>query len=111
MLRLGKLVGPQSWKLWLCALLLAFAGVASFASSPVGRIIGVEPALVGLVASALALVVFSLAAWSIACPSCGLRLAWYAVSKKPLGQWLSWLLDAESCPRCHHAGKAAQRVA
>jgi hypothetical protein len=99
---LGKLVAAQSWKLWLCAAVLLLTGIAYLWNRTIGQVVGVSPAVVSLLATLVALITFGFAALSVVCPSCGLHLVWFAVSQKPVGRWLSWLLGVESCPRCHY---------
>ena len=100
--QLRKLVAAQSWKLWLCAVMLLFAGGTYWWNQAIGQAFGMSPALRGLFSSLVVLVTFGFAALSVVCPSCGLHLAWFAVAQKPVGRWLSWLLQVESCPRCHY---------
>lgn len=38
---------------------------------------------------------------AIRCPNCGARWVWLGVSGKSSGQWLNWLLNQSSCPKCH----------
>ena len=108
----GRLVAAQSWKLRLSFVLLAIGGVCNFAAQPIARVIGVDPGLLLVFGVLLSIVALTFAAMSVRCPSCGLRLFWFAVSKKSVGAWLSWLLQLESCPRCHYpAGTERDGVA
>ena len=105
----ATLVSHQRWKLWLCGGGVALVTLGFAANTIIGRQIGIEPALVSLAASALGLVVLVAASLLIRCPSCGLSLVWYGVSKQSANAWLSWLLGAEVCPRCgfqHRSGDA-----
>ena len=54
----------------------------------------------------LAGIVFGVASFvyscsAIRCPSCGARWVWLGISGKSTGQWLNWLLNQSSCPKCH----------
>jgi hypothetical protein len=47
---------------------------------------------------------FIYACSAIRCPSCGARWIWLGVSRNSSGQWLHWLLNQSSCPKCQNVG-------
>ena len=99
------LVAPQRWKLSLCvAAVAAVAAVGACYIVPdaLATLFGTSPALLKLAASLAGLVVLIGACLAVRCASCGLSLVWHAVSKKSPNDWLAWLLDVRTCPRCGH---------
>ena len=103
-----SLIEPQRWKLWLFGFLLAVSGIGFFAPNPVASVVGSSPVMVSLAAVGIGCIVLVGAALSVRCPSCGLSLAWYALSKQAHNAWLSWLLDTKVCPRCGFSHSAGQ---
>ena len=94
------LVQSQRWKLWLAALGGVVVAIAYIAPEEVTGIVDAEPATLRLFAIVAGLVTM-VALWaSVRCPSCGLKLVWHAMSTESARAWLSWLLDAKSCPKC-----------
>ena len=55
--------------------------------------------------SMVLLILFGSAFLFIRCPNCALRLVPYAMSKKSIGDWLSWLLSVNQCPKCGFSKK------
>ena len=97
---LPPLVQSQQWKLWLAAVAVGVVAIAYVAPERVSEIVSLRPVTLELVATAVGLVTM-LAVWaSVRCPSCGLQLVRHAMSTKSANAWLSWLLDAKSCPKC-----------
>ena len=47
---------------------------------------------------------FLYAILGIKCPSCGLKLAWYAYSERPAMQGPRWLAQVDKCPQCGWSG-------
>ncbi|HMZ56663.1 MAG TPA: hypothetical protein PLT48_17565 [Nitrospira sp.] len=102
------LIAPQRRKLWLCAVILIVSGAGVFAPEQISRVVGAASVVVTLGGIAAGLLALAIASLSIRCPSCGLGLAWYALSKQPHHAWLSWLLTVEVCPRCRFSHSSAQ---
>lgn len=98
--KLIPLVVPQRWKLWIWGAMLALSGLGALAPDRLAPVLGVVPALMALMADALAVIALAGAAVSIRCPRCGLSLVWHGLTKKSAGAWLSWLLDVDTCPQC-----------
>jgi len=95
-----RLVHSQRWKLWLAG--VAVGGVATSYFLPEGAsgALSPRPVILEVVATVIGLGAM-FAAWaSVRCPNCGLKLVWHAMSTKSANDWLRWLLDAESCPKC-----------
>lgn len=93
------LINSQRWKLWaggagaVVVLLVLFAAEWLSGLSLQPRYVAAALALVGTGA-------LSVAALFVRCPSCGLNLVAWAISKKSAGTWLSWLVSTETCPCC-----------
>jgi hypothetical protein len=94
------LAAPQRWKLWLWAVALCMSGACLFAPEQLSRVFGASEAHFTLYGIALGFVALLGISLSVRCPSCGLSLAWYSLSKQSHSAWFSWLLDVETCPRC-----------
>jgi endogenous inhibitor of DNA gyrase (YacG/DUF329 family) len=60
-----------------------------------------------LIGTGLGLATLVAACIAVRCPSCGMSLVWHAVSKKPFGAWLEWLLTETTCPKCGFTVTAA----
>jgi hypothetical protein len=56
--------------------------------------------LLGNVAALIMLFALLALGYAVSCPSCGLRLAFHAMSTQGAGDWVHQLVYAESCPRC-----------
>ncbi len=97
---LPPLVRSQRWKLWLAAVAVGVVAVAYIMPEQVSGIVNVRPVTLELLATAVGLVTIFSAWASVRCPSCGLNLVRHAMSTKSANTWLSWLLDAKSCPKC-----------
>ncbi len=102
------LVTPQRWKLWLCAVMLVVCGASFYAPEQISHAVGFASVFVTLGGIAMGLLTLAVASLSVRCPSCGLKLAWYALSKQAHHAWLSWLLTVEVCPRCHFSHSSGQ---
>jgi hypothetical protein len=102
------LVAPQRWKLWLWAIVLVLSGIGFFATDWLSHALGIHAGLVTVGAIGIGAFVLVGASLSIRCPSCGLSLAWYGLSKQAHHAWLSWLLNAEACPRCGFSHLSSQ---
>jgi len=97
---LRPLLRSQGWKLWLGAAAVAVVATAYVLPERVAEIVRMQPVTLELVATAVG-VATMFAVWAyVRCPSCGLRLIGHAISTKSANTWLSWLLDAKSCPEC-----------
>lgn len=98
-----SLIAPQRSRLWLWATVLAVSGACAFAPEQLSRTVGIDVVYVMLSGIALGVVALLGASVSVRCPRCSLSLAWYALSKQNHSEWLSWLLDVRTCPRCSFA--------
>lgn len=103
---LQPLIAHQKWKLWIWGVLLAVAGLGFLMPDRLGAALAIDPSLIDLGAVFISFVALVGASLSIRCPQCGLSLAWYGLSHKDLGGWLSWLLSVGVCPRCGFQSKA-----
>lgn len=99
---LVPLVNSQRWKLWLSALALAAVGACYVRPAALATFFGTTSAILKLAASLAGLAVLLGACLMIRCRACGLSLVWHGVSTKPANDWLKWLLDVRTCPRCGH---------
>lgn len=50
---------------------------------------------------------FVLSVGFVACPRCGAKLLWRALSDRDASQWLPWLLSLERCPVCDYRPESA----
>lgn len=98
------IVSGQIWKIWVSGGLLLAATPFFFLQGPVGRLLGISELSVELIALFLTISGLIWSVLSVRCPSCGLRLVAYAITKQPVGQWLQWLVTTERCPRCKTGG-------
>lgn len=84
----------------------ALFGVGAMASSSILFIVSAagyrvfQGVSIDVIATALFIGPFAILSVSLRCPSCRLRLFWYAVSKHTANHWLKWLLSTTKCPRC-----------
>lgn len=94
----------QRWKLMMFYALMAPWGVVFGAMI----LFGVESVGIGLMLSTLALAVIGLSVLmlSIRCPDCRGNVGWFALSKRPIGQWLNVLRFSRQCPMCKRARAA-----
>ena len=100
----------HSGKLRVALGVLIVAGVA-FTAGLISSDERVE--LVGNVAALVALLVVLLVGYTVSCPSCGLRLAFHAMTTQGAGNWVHQLSYARSCPRCGfspHAGEVSSNT-
>lgn len=102
------LVASQRWKLWLCGVGVAAIGACYLAPAFLAAAFGTSPTVLTLAATAGGLTLLIGTCLSVRCPSCGLSLVWHGVSKKPASNWLVWLLDVRTCPRCGHRERPHQ---
>jgi len=94
------LVQSQRWKLWLGAAAIGVVATAYVVPERVAELVGLQPVMLELVATAIGVATMSAVWASVRCPSCGLRLISHAMSTRSANAWLSWLLVANSCPGC-----------
>jgi predicted RNA-binding Zn-ribbon protein involved in translation (DUF1610 family) len=97
------LIARQRGRFWLLGIVLGLAGCLMFAPAWVERVTRLSPDAIALRAMLLGFVAFIGAVLLLRCPSCGHSLFWHAVSTQPMGQWLNWLLDVQTCPVCGYA--------
>jgi len=102
------LVKPQRWKVWLCALAVAALGACYVWPTALASFFGTSPTILTIAASLAGLIVLVGACLMIRCRACGLSLVWHGMSTKPANDWLHWLLDVQTCPRCGHEEQANQ---
>lgn len=96
------LVAPQRWKLWMCAAAVIAVGACYIAPETLAALVEMSPAMLKLAASLAGLLVLVGVCLAVRCPACGVSLVWHGVSTKSANDWLSWLLDVQTCPRCGH---------
>ncbi|MFL6678825.1 MAG: hypothetical protein ACJ8IK_10830 [Burkholderiaceae bacterium] len=96
------LVAPQRWKLWVCAAAVAAVGACYIVPDTLAALFVTSSAMLKLAASLAGLVVLVGACLAVRCQACGMSLVWHGVSTKSANDWLSWLLDVQTCPRCGH---------
>ncbi len=102
------LVAPQRWKLRLCGAAEAAVGACYIVPDALATLFGTSPAMLELAASLAGLVVLVGACLAVRCRACGLSLVWHGVSTKSVNDWLNWLLDVRTCPRCGHEEQPRQ---
>ena len=93
------LIDSQRWKLLAG---LAGAVVLALPLFIPGRLTGLVAEIPYVLAAAALAGICALltAALGVRCPSCGLNLVAWGISRNSAGTWLSWLLAAQACPRC-----------
>ena len=94
------LVEPQRRTLWLCALALVAVGACATWPAALAPLFHSSSTTLKLAAWLAGLVVLAGACRMVRCRACGLSLVWHAMSTRPAGDWLAWLLDVRTCPRC-----------
>jgi hypothetical protein len=99
---LVTLVRPQRWKLWLCAVAVAAVGTCYVVPAALATLFDISSAMLKLAASLVGIMVLVGACLAVRCRACGLSLIWHGVSTKSANDWLNWLLDVRTCPRCGH---------
>ena len=97
-----SLIWRQRWKLYSGFAGLAISGIAMTFDRAIAGWLSVSEYTPTLVGTLVFLISFLWLALGIRCAQCGLGVFWHAVSSKNKDLWLSWLLDAEKCPRCSH---------
>lgn len=102
---LPALVAQQKPRLWIFGVLLGLAGLAFLFTEQIASVINIAAVSVQLAALAITFGVLAGAFSAIRCPHCGLRLVLYAMSHKGVGEWLQWLLDVQTCPKCGQSGR------
>lgn len=96
------LVKPRRWKLWLCALAVAALGACYVWPTALATFFDTNSTMLKIASSPAGLIVLVGACLMIQCRACGLSLVWHGMSTKPANDWLTWLLDVQTCPRCGH---------
>jgi len=103
---LPPLIALQKWKLWIWGTFFAIAGLGYLIPDRLASAFAIAPVAINLGSLVITFVAFGGALLSIRCPQCGLSLAWYGLSHKSIGGWLSWLLDVNVCPKCEFPHKS-----
>ena len=94
------LIHSQKGKLLFLGSVLIIGGIGFLFPEYLSHLLSMDRFFINITATLLSMVAFIGASLSIKCQHCGLRLVWYALSKKSLGAWVGWLLRVEECPRC-----------
>lgn len=92
----------QAWKLALSVLGLIIGSAGICYGIHAMEEEGDFGVYVDLAGTATAVLTFLFAVFSIRCPNCKLKWVWYAVSKKEVGEWLTWLMSFQNCPCCEN---------
>ena len=96
----GALARPQLWKLYV-----GFGALfLSFIVNSTG-LFG-QRAWAALLSAVIAAVALLWLIFSIRCPSCGLSLFWYAMTRRRASEVQVWAVKVEQCPRCGSRGKS-----
>lgn len=99
----------QWWKLILafCGILaggfLMFGGRLVLGSTQTAVFVVIGGVFLGLAS-------FVYGCFAIRCPNCGVRWVWLGVSGKSSGQWLEWLLNQSSCPKCEYVASGENAI-
>ena len=104
------LVAPQMWKLWVSFVGLLVAGGGMYAPALVGSALGVDPALLSILAVVAGIAVFVSAWIAVRCPGCRLSLVGHALSNQHHTAWLGWLISVQACPRCGYSTPRSEEV-
>lgn len=102
----NSLVASQRWKLYVAFAFVMTSAFLIWFGRPIESALAFPEHSLSLVGTAGGFVTLIVASLSIRCPNCKLSLVWFAVSRKHSDAWLSWLLDARSCPRCSHPSRS-----
>ena len=105
---LPALIAQQKRRLWLFGGMIGLAGLGLLFSEEIANTFGVASVWVRFAALIVTFSALAAAFLTIRCPHCGLRLVFYAMSHKGVGEWLQWLLEVRTCPKCgrpHEAEK------
>lgn len=97
---LPALIAQQKLRLWLFGGMLGLAGLGLLFPEEIANAFGVAAVSVRFATLILTLSALAAAFLTIRCPHCGLRLVFYAMSHKGAGEWLQWLLEVRTCPKC-----------
>lgn len=96
--KLGSLVGDsgQAWKFHV--------GFVAMMAAFLVMVIGVRDGSLGttLVGATAGLGAAAAACLSIQCPRCKTKWLWTAVRTQDHRQWLAWLQQQRTCPKCGH---------
>jgi hypothetical protein len=88
----------QYWKLIAAGALVVVSAIAIVVGGrDVRSVWGMRLAITGIAVGLASLIALFLA---VRCPRCGARLVWLAVKEQSAGNWLPWLLQLRSCPKC-----------
>ena len=89
----------QLWKIQsaICAVLVGGATLAYGIASDTREGTGLVWIVAGLL---LALGGLAFACIGVACPKCGARWVWMAVSQRTVGGYGTWLVALSRCPKC-----------
>ena len=104
------LVSHQHWKLQSAFASVLLSGSLMWFDRPIADLLGVSHYAPTLVGTLLSIATLVLAAVAVRCPSCGISLVWFALSRKSTGAWLGWLLEETTCPVCGYAANDANGV-
>jgi hypothetical protein len=94
------LIHSQKNKMLFWMVVIIIAGIGFIVPEYLSSLFSVDLFLINITATLLCLIALIGASLSIRCAHCGLRLVWYALSKKGIGAWLDWLLHVKECPKC-----------
>ena len=94
------LIDSQRWKIRLALAIFAAASGLTIFDRQAASWLGLNRYEPTLIATVLGVIGFLWASVSIVCTSCGLRLFWYAITKKSVNAWGEWFINANACPRC-----------
>jgi hypothetical protein len=105
----NSLFSSQSYKIKFLSILAAISFICLFFPNEIAGICGLDKTTVSLLATASGLIIFICFCLTIRCPSCKLKLVFYALTNKKSNIWLSWLLDLKVCPKCGFANPHCNR--
>jgi len=94
------LIHSQRSKMLLWGGFLIIAGIGFLIPKDLSILFSIDLFFIDIAATFLSVMALIGASLSIRCRHCGLKLVWYALSKKNIGGWLDWLLHVEECPQC-----------
>jgi hypothetical protein len=97
---LPALIAQQKFRLWLFGGMLGLAGLGLLFTEEIANILSVAALSVRFAALLVTFSALAAAFVAIRCPFCGLKLVFYAMSQKGVGEWLHWLLEVRTCPKC-----------
>jgi hypothetical protein len=94
------LIFPQYWKFYVGGVGGVILGVGLYATDYFSNLFDIDPNMFRLCTVSFGLLLFAYSIFSVSCPSCGLALVGYSMSKQPHNLWHNWLLNLKSCPKC-----------